>query len=256
MSRALTLADVVPDPDVLLALDPEEVGFAVLRVLATVPDDEPAALNRSNFFGVAGAAAFYPRERQDEVRAVLPEGWAWLEREGLVVPDPGRGTGWMRLSRRGRKLAAQTDLRAYHQAHLLPRASLHAALLSVGVDASFIRGDFDTAVFQAFKALEVRVRVAAGLGPDDIGVNLMRKAFHETTGPLRLSSDLKAEREALMSVMAGAIALYKNPQSHREVGIADASEAAEIVLFASHLLRTVDRLAARSAVADAARVTS
>jgi len=41
------------------------------------------------------------------------------------------------------------------------------------------------------KAVEVAVREAGGLGADELGVNLMRKAFHIDNGPL---TDMNAER--------------------------------------------------------------
>ena len=50
-----------------------------------------------------------------------------------------------------------------------------------------------------------------------------------------------AEQEAMASLFAGAIGLYKNPQSHRSVPT-DATDAAEVIMFASQLLRIVDRL--------------
>jgi hypothetical protein len=50
-----------------------------------------------------------------------------------------------------------------------------------------------------------------------------------------------AEQEAMANLFAGAIGIYKNPQSHRHVPT-HAEDAAEIIVFASQLLRIVDRL--------------
>jgi uncharacterized protein (TIGR02391 family) len=224
-----------------LQLPPEEVGFLIVKSIAGESQVHP-----THFASTTGAAAAYQMPgKSTAIAEALSEAWAWLEREGLVVRVVNDNNGWMKLSKRGRQLADQPDVRDYRQAHLLPKASLHPALLAAGVDTLFILAKFDTAVFEAFKTLEIRVREAADASADDIGVDLMRKAFNHKDGKLRLGSKVNAEREALSHLMAGAIGLYKNPQSHRDVGIDDAAEAAEIVLFASHLLRTIDRIVTR-----------
>jgi len=74
----------------------------------------------------------------------------------------------------------------------------------------------------------------------DIGVTLMRKAFDYRDGPLTNQSLPKAEREALSHLFTGVIGSYKNPQSHRNVTITDPTEAVEMIILASHLLKIVD----------------
>jgi uncharacterized protein (TIGR02391 family) len=106
--------------------------------------------------------------------------------------------------------------------------------------ASFLRGDYDTAVFQAFKEVEVRVREAGGFSESDLGVPLVRKAFDPSTGPLTDSAAPLSEREALAHLFAGAIGSYKSPHSHRNVTI-EVQEAVEMIILASHLLSIVDK---------------
>lgn len=62
-----------------------------------------------------------------------------------------------------------------------------------------------------------------------------------TPGPLTDTQLLTAEQEAMRNLFAGAIGLYKNPQSHRHVPT-HPEDAAEVIVFASQLLRIVDRL--------------
>ena len=104
--------------------------------------------------------------------------------------------------------------------------------------ATFLKGDYDTAVFQAFKEVEVAVRKAGKFANEDYGVDLMRKAFHSATGPLTDKSEPRSERDALSHLFAGAIGSYKNPSSHRYVEIR-ADEAVEMIILASHLLKIV-----------------
>lgn len=106
--------------------------------------------------------------------------------------------------------------------------------------ALYHRGKYDTAVFEAMKAVEVGVREAAGLAQADIGKDLMRKAFHVEIGPLTDMAAEPAERQARSDLFAGAIGSYKNPHSHRNIYLDDPDEAAEIIMLASHLLRIVD----------------
>jgi hypothetical protein len=67
----------------------------------------------------------------------------------------------------------------------------------------------------------------------------MRKAF----GPGKTLADsgrIDAEEVALAHLFAGAIGLFKNPSSHREVDIKTPEAAAEPLFLASHLLRVVE----------------
>jgi uncharacterized protein (TIGR02391 family) len=233
-----TIREMVPDLDVLLRLPPEDVGAVILEHLNSLSEREREQLNRYNFTQ-PGAATFggYAANDIDRVGRVIMEGWMWLEREGFIAPKPGQHHDWVFITRLGQQMKTRSDVEAYRKASVLPHELLHPVLTTKAAGL-FRRGDYDTAVFQAFKEVEIAVRAKGRFAATDVGVNLMRAAFHPANGPLQDPADPVPEREALMHLFVGAIGRYKNPQSHRHVPI-DPAEGIELLL-ASHLLRIVD----------------
>ena len=250
MSFFSKLFEILPDADHLLSLEPEELAGPLL---VSLEDNQWIAPNEvishaSMKYAVQGdLAQKYPPGCHDDVLFALMEAWQWLEREGFVTPMPTSlvsisttaeyGTKYF-ISRRGEKIQIFEDLDAYRKGNLLPKGQLHP-IIAQKVWAMFLQGNYDPAVLQAFKQVEIAVREAGGYDETDIGVPLMRKAFHADTGNLTDSNQQPAEKEAITHLFAGAIGYCKNPSSHRDVEIT-AEEAAEIIIFASHLLRIVD----------------
>ena len=231
-----SIYELIPDHELLLDLEPEELAGIVLEYLKSLPAGS-TQLNRYNF-GLPHTVADYPREHQTSISRALMEGWMWLEKEGFVAPEPGKTGEWIFITRRGLRVGNARALEAYRLANLLPRQLLHPTI-ATDAWASFSRGKYDEAVFRAFKEVEVAVRDAGGYPDTDYGVRLMRQAFHAQQGRLTDVNQPPAEREATHQLFAGAIGLYKNPHSHRNVSVA-AEEAAELIIFASHLLRIID----------------
>jgi uncharacterized protein (TIGR02391 family) len=218
----------------LLALEPEELAGPVLRWLV----DNEAVPRRSPQTRESFLSQF--QTTSVDVRKALTEAWMWLEREGCIGPHPDYlGGQRVFVTRRGKQLAGSLDALDYKRASLLPKQFLHPAIAQKAWSA-FIRGEYDTAVFVAFKQVEVAVRDAGSFSAEDLGVKLMRKAFHGQEGPLTDKTAELGERQALADLFAGAIGSYKNPHSHRNVPMADSQEAAEMIILASHLLQIVD----------------
>jgi uncharacterized protein (TIGR02391 family) len=225
---------ILPDAEALLALEPEELAGVVLEHLNSLGPSDISTLNRYNF-GLNAPQGY--EDKQVAVAEALMEAWMWLEREGIVAPKPGQMNGWYFVTRRGQQVANREGLDAFRKASLLPKGQLHPEIAQK-CWATFLRGEYDTAVFQAFKEVEVAIRSAIGAKPEEYGVDLARKAFHVDTGPLSDMSAPKAEREALAHLCAGAIGSYKNPHSHRKVAL-QAEDAVEMIVLASHLLKIV-----------------
>lgn len=242
---AVRISNLIPNPDDLLALEVEELAGVLLvhlNSLDTDPYEPKGPRSYHNFFISLEQHPEYPG-RQADVNGALMAAWAWLRGEGFLVESAGSSPGWFFVSKRGARLKSQSDFAAYRKAGLLPKGQLHP-LIAGKVYPAFLRGEYDTAVFQAFREVEIAVRDAGGFPDDAVGTGLMRDAFRPagktTPGPLTDSQTPVAEQEGMANLFAGAIGLYKNPQSHRNVPT-EAADAAEVIMFASHLLRLVDR---------------
>ncbi len=256
----MRIIDLVPNADDLLSLEVEELAGVLLvhlnhsgvtfRNSLTAPQGE---LNYKGFFAARARQRQPPPlttpepeygDRSEEVDKALMEAWAWLESEAFLVKDPRSGDNFFFISRRAQRLRSREEFAAYRKSRLLPKAQLHS-LISVRVYPAFLRGEYDTAIFQAFREVEVAVRQAGGFSLDDHGVELMRAAFHSgkgtaAAGPLCDTSVPVGEQEAMAHLFAGAFGVYRNSTGHRAVPTT-AEAAAEVIMLTSQLLRIVDR---------------
>lgn len=190
------LIAAIPDVEFLLALEPEELGAKLLFLVRAQqkPMFHPNSLADSIWDRSIPENQQYPRQQKHEIDLALTEAWLWLEAQGLIVPAPdGNGrNGYRVLSRRGRKYESEAEFANFTVARRLPKETLHPRI-SGSVWMSFMRGEFDVAVFQATKAIEVYVREVTGL-VDELGTKLMRRAFDKNTGSL---TDLNADEGEL-----------------------------------------------------------
>ena len=247
------LLEILPDADSLLSLEPEELAGPLLVSLGGTQQINPWSVISHGYLSRSLEAKIelrqnYPPKHDDEILFRLMEAWQWLTNEGFVAPRP---TDLSRervadapikyfVTRRGKTIKMTEDLAAYRKAKLLPKDQLHH-IIAETVWSKFLLGDYRIAVLHAFIEVEIAVREAGEYAETDYGVPLMRKAFHTKTGKLTdpNPNQLEAEKEARLALFAGAIGSYKNPLSHRDVNVT-AEEAAEMIIFASHLLRIID----------------
>jgi uncharacterized protein (TIGR02391 family) len=234
------LTELLNKPDQLLSLAPEELArFLLAEIVQRDATNDRQLHHRHNFFvWLHNEVSSRHIAQGDKVERAFAEAWSWLQTANLIVAEPGQGPDLIFITKRGQEAASPEGFAAFRNSNLLPKETLHPALIEVW--PTFIRGDYDTAVFQAFREVEIAVRKASKLAPTDIGVNLMRKAFGRA-GPLEDPHAPDAERDGVVALFVGGVATYKNPQSHRDVDLSDPHEAAEIIGFSSQLLRIVDR---------------
>lgn len=238
----MKIFDLIPDAEVLLNLALEELAYSLLRVAAAnrqngiVHRNVVISIERSNSRDIG-----YSFQDQSRVEVALIEALNWLEVNGLLLPAPGVNgqNGFRMLGRRGEELLDRARFDSFQKAAVFSKSLLHPAIAD-RVWIALARGELADAVFIAFRSVEESVREVGKYASTDIGVDLMRRAFHADTGPLTDKAQPQAEREALSHLFAGAIGSYKNPHSHRTVTITDHTEAQEMVMLASHLLRIVD----------------
>ncbi len=247
------LIDYLPDADSLLALGPEDLGMILLQLLQKQPGGGNFTKSNLEMPVWNANTTAYPYHKRMPVARAIAEAWQWLQNEGLLMVAPDQSNDWFCLTRKGAKLKSAADVDAYRQGNVLPVGLLHLRLAEK-VRPMFLRGDYDVAVFQAFKEVEVVVRKAAGLPDDLVGVKLMREAFRPKSGPLTDTKTVDGEQVATMELFAGAIGHCKNPPSHREVQITRVA-AAQLIALASNLLLQVDAIVEARACAARPRGT-
>ena len=218
------------------ALEEAPVASVAGAILKTI---HPRSGNGEKSFHVKNMISEVQNEygRWESGRAAS-QALGWLMARGFTCQSPNSDFGWFILTKDGLEAAQVQEFAAWVADRDLPESLLHSAIAAESL-ASFKVGKFDTAVFEAFRALEVRIRESAKLGHDLIGTRLAARAFNPEDGPLTDKNAEAGERTALMNLMTGALGYFKNPQSHRKVDL-EAFEAREMLVFASYLYRIAE----------------
>jgi len=169
------MLSIIPEAEVLIALEPEELGLRMLPVLKSIPDCE--GLTRQTFVSVISrpplpgqrqAGGVYPAQFSKLIEEALVEAWTWLEGAALLVDHASHGGSYKSLSRRARKLADDPNPQRAFAARRFPKEALHPRIRE-DVWALYHRGKYDTAVFEAMREVEIAVREAAGFARGEHG---------------------------------------------------------------------------------------
>ena len=118
--------------------------------------------------------------------------------------------------------------------------TLHADIRQV--TERFVEAHLDVAIFEAFKAINNRVKSMTGLEVD--GSALMDKALN-VSHPAIVFADLSTQtgkdiQQGLHFMFKGAVQSIRNPDAHEQFELLDEQEALEELAFASMLMRRLD----------------
>jgi uncharacterized protein (TIGR02391 family) len=219
--------------EAVFGLPPDELALRLLRAIVAGESRDGFFFGKDRVIEPGGAQS---RDYQQR----LEEAFAWMTREVWIAHEPAQSSpNWFFVTRRG--WAVLEDPAGLARAHAEARlqVELHTRLAE-RVRSQFLLGEYEAAAFLAMREVEICVRDRAGARDTDLGVDLMKRSFRPD-GPLADPALEPGEQEARMALYWGAIGVFKNPSSHRQVNFDAPTLASEVILLADLLLRMLER---------------
>ncbi len=240
------LLDITPNTQTLLEMTEQELALVLLEDMQARELSQIGKANRTSLGSqfetllIQQSPQRNPQEIIDRLNKVGRSAYAALEQCGLAEADDDLNgqNGYLVLTSKGQEETHASDLERVRVRGFLREEMLHQSLRGK-VFLDFTSNEFDSAILEAFKTVEISVRDAAHLTAADYGRALTIKAF-AVGGPLSKPSDKKGDCEALSGLFAGALSRFRNPGAYSKRTFEDVLEAMEELMFASRLLRIVD----------------
>jgi hypothetical protein len=244
-----SIRTLFPTLEAFLDASPIELERAVLRVYRERTDDQLRRMTTpqsiaTELFEAGGYTSNDPH-RRNEVDIRISRASKMLDDTQLIQePDTTNGkNGFRVISDKGRQIVGEVDFIAARIRSRYSRDMFHADLPDAAWNA-FRSGDYDTAVYEAFKALESSIRKKGigqnSIGATDHGVSLMLKAFDVNAGPLTDKAAPKGRTERRRELFSGAFGELRNPVAQGDPKITDPLVAVEEMIAAGMLQRIVD----------------
>ena len=243
---ARRLLQIVPKAEELLTLTPNELAWALLEDMRARLSDPVSGMAKRDLLS-GGLFPLSVVNDAQKMRDLIPKidkagknAYALLEKWELIEPadDINGRNGYIVLTDKGNATSTQTDFEGARVRSLLREEMLHP-LLQGKIFQYFNSDDLNTAIFEAFKMVEIEVRSAGNYSAKEIGKTLVFKAF-APGAPLSKPTDDKQDCDALSGLFAGALHRFRNPGAHSNPTYQGVLEAMEELMFASRLLRIID----------------
>jgi uncharacterized protein (TIGR02391 family) len=237
----MSLKTLIPDAATLLAMAPERLAVVLLPAIRADMDRNPRRAHFASF--TAGVQGDYGAEGAACAVAVAAA-WTYLVTIGVLVADPTQNAGWFVLTQRGEAIRGDEDFRHLQAVSLYPRGRIHPYIERLTF-ADYVAGDYESAVFKAFRGIEIAIRDLGDFTNADFGLVMVAKAFAVDGGRLTMLDDVSAEREAVRNLFMGAYGWFRNPTGHRSVRFDGPEIALEILGLASLMMRQIDAVVDR-----------
>jgi len=112
--------------------------------------------------------------------------------------------------------------------------------LLMACNKDFESKNYWDSVFKATRHLETRIREKAQLSNESTGVDLVKQAFHNQTGKLKVPfCETESEREGFFQILVGVTKYHRNSKAHRE-GKLESDLALKIIGYVDYLITVVD----------------
>lgn len=220
----------------------DELGIAVVKIIHNPGIDDETVIDAEAI--VQAESGFF------DVDTPIYEG------DTVEIPDPRRGPQGTE-----RRLAQRVNVNDYGPADMrhirvtrgrapapriapvrrLSLENLHPDVQDAAA-ALFAGGHYASAVSEAFKSIEVRVRQITGV--EKSGAKLMGDVFHIDDPKIDVAVEAgqsgRDEREGFLALFRGAMIGIRNPRAHELFQPDDPQRALEYLGFASLLHRRID----------------
>ncbi|TET44821.1 TIGR02391 family protein [candidate division TA06 bacterium] len=164
-----------------------------------------------------------------------------LEKDHMIFPPDTVNDDFFQLTEEGETYAKELELGISQVPFDLEAVVIHEDLLQ-DVMPSFEAERYGTAIFEALKHIEKKLRAKIDADAELLGTKLVDKAFSPDKGCLTHPlCETGGERQGIHQLFRGGVQLMKSPEDHRDFGWDDRRVAGQAIVFADLLLGLLEQ---------------